>query len=101
MLTCGCQDDYEWYYVASEDYITYSKDKNTRCKSCNKKIKQNDLVIEFRKLDEDTKAKFLWYFCEDCADIYYNLDELNYCIDIEDSMPDLLDEYRKYQEEDD
>ena len=101
MLTCACSDIFDWHYVESDNYTKYEENERIRCKSCGKSIRKNDLMIKFTrfkgKYDKLLKA---WCFCESCADIYYNLIELNYCIDIEDKMPDLLIEYKRLQKED-
>ena len=36
-----------------------------------------------------------WFACEDCGEIYLNLEELGYCVDISENMNDLLAEYRE------
>lgn len=35
-----------------------------------------------------------WFLCEKCGEIHANLEDIGYCVDIQENMADLLVEYR-------
>lgn len=108
-LTCTCPEEAEgdgtWYYLP-EDYSILATKKSRRCFSCHTKIKPGELCVAFprarapthwidRSCHGDEVPMVPWHLCEGCADIYFNLVELGYCIKLGDSMQDLLDEYKQ------
>ncbi len=110
-LSCGCS--YEWEgegecYFHPHNYSEMPYlGRRKKCKSCGKTINMGEVVAEFQRMraplseieerisgEEIYLASF--YHCEECADIFFNLDELGFCMNLyEDNMGDLLDEYKK------
>lgn len=109
-LSCGCE--YEWdgdgeCYLNPSNYINMPYlSRRKKCKSCGKVINMGDLVAEFfrmrgplSEIEERIYGEEVYlasmYLCEDCADIFFNLDELGFCINLyDDSMQDLLKQYK-------
>jgi len=109
-LSCSCPDydgdDVSYWYERPEDYSILRTKRSRRCKSCGAKIAVGDLTAQFtrwRETSSDIEIRILgegeeihlasWYFCEACADQYFNLTELGFCIDPEENMHELLAEY--------
>jgi hypothetical protein len=109
-LTCSCPDYEDWdvsyWYKGPDDYSVLRTKRSRKCKSCGAKIAVGDLTAQFirwRETSSDIEIKILgegepvyladWYFCEPCADQYFNLEALGFCISIEDNMHELLAEY--------
>lgn len=112
-LTCSCpsEGDGIWYYPP-EDYSVLERNKGSqknvgrRCFSCRTKIAVGDLCAIFPRgrapqhwIEESCHGEEVplapAHLCEACADQYFNLTELGYCIRLGDSMPDLLAEYQQ------
>jgi len=84
----------------------YEKIRRTRCRSCKKVIKKDDLCYvsaRYRVPKNDIEERIYgseirladWYLCEGCGDIYLNLTDIGYCIDIGKNMKNELAEYWK------
>ena len=85
-ISCGCDGDYDWYYEMAKDYS--SSPKNRRCFDCNRTIKKGDLFLDGYSYEMDEEGAYEinhkpLCLCERCADIYFNLTELKYCISFE------------------
>ena len=108
-LTCTCPDEGNgngiWYYPP-EDYSVLATKIARRCFSCRAKIKVGDTCAVFPRarapqhwIEESCHGEEVElapvHLCEACADQYFNLTELGYCIQLGDSMPDLLAEYQQ------
>ena len=108
-LSCFCPEYYEpvWWHYTPSDYSTLTRSKRQRCKSCHKLIDIGAICTEFERwrdpisrveeniYGEDGEISLAsWYMCEECSDIYFNLKELGFCIQLGDSMQELLKEYR-------
>lgn len=110
-LSCSCS---EWdgegtgfYYP--EDYTIYNKTRRKRCNSCNQMISHGDTCIEFKRYrgatefeidrgiysDECVIPLASEYFCETCADGYFSLTEIGYCVTPDDEVSELLLEYQE------
>lgn len=115
MLSCACEpdDNYEGpvYFIPS-NYSELKTKKRKRCVSCNSLIDINSkcAIFEIRRLPNSYIEERIYgeghdvpmaskYMCECCADIFFNLYELGFCIDINDNMNDLLEEYKKMKKE--
>ena len=110
-LICGCDygfGDYDWYWYEPEDYKNLDTKRSRKCRSCGNRIAVGDLCIEFtraREARDDLEARIWgdgdaislasWYFCEDCADQWFNLDELGFCVNPSDDMREMLEEYQE------
>ena len=103
-LSCSCGDDYDYYYTAPKDYSNLTTKWRKRCCSCKNLIELNAIVIKlesYRSPKNDIEERIYGdevglaakYMCEDCADIYFNLDALVFCINIGTPMSDLLAQY--------
>ena len=96
-LSCSCgSGDYEWYYQAENDYREMPKQKRRkRCAGgCNRLINGGDLCLPLWRTREprtdieeniygDEVPIATWYLCEECADLYFSITELGYCITME------------------
>ncbi len=107
--TIGNQFDYEgepgqWYWIGPSDFSIYNKKRRKKCFSCNDMIELNSYVAEFqrgRSPYSDIEAAICGdeilmapiYFCEKCADIYFNLEDLGYNVSLM-NMNEALEEYQ-------
>jgi len=110
MLSCSCDewDGEGWYYIPPNDFSELSlleTRKRKRCCSCNMLINFNEYCLEFERLRSprsyieesiycDTVPLSSYYMCFDCGGIFLNLENLGYCINIEEPMRTLLEEYQ-------
>jgi len=107
-LSCTCHDydDAEWYWYVPEDYSTLNTRRRVRCKSCGVLIEVGAIVacfyrnrcprtdIEYRIYGAGPTIQIAeWYHCEACADQYFNLTELGFCVYPADNMRELVREY--------
>lgn len=105
-LSCSCGDDDEWYYFAPEDYTTLDTKRSRKCCSCKAVIKVGALCAHFSRVMHpeegsvdyriygDEKPLASWWMCEKCADQFFNLEALGFCITLgTESMEELRREY--------
>jgi len=114
-LSCSCN---EWdgegaAWIPDDDYsIMPVRQKRCRCESCGNQINNWSIVLKFFRLrnpvsyveeniyGEDGEVWLApWYLCEECADLYFSLDELGYCANPYDSMHELVMEYAEMVQE--
>ncbi|NCC28227.1 MAG: hypothetical protein EOM22_08805 [Gammaproteobacteria bacterium] len=115
-LSCTCHDDdgdYEWLLHSPSDYSTLNTNRRKRCKSCGTLIDIGAIVARFernRRTRGDIEGRIYgedghpipiaeWYHCEECADLYFSLTELGFCVHPEDDMRELVREYAKMTKE--
>lgn len=114
MLTCGCEDfcpePGDTYIHSISDYkpaqfTGYRK----RCKNCRTQIDKLALCVEVHRVkvpDTDVECAIYgeegeiprasWWLCESCADIFFSLEELGYCVPIGE-IKATLKEYQQYK----
>lgn len=108
-LSCSCDtdDDCEWMYFSPSDYSTLNTTRRKRCKSCGTLIEVGAIVATFerkRYARTDIEERIYgegecaiplaeWYHCETCADLYFSLVELGFCVQPDDNMHELVREY--------
>lgn len=98
-ISCDCDIDYcpepgdvIWYWPA--DYTELSTTRRCRCVSCKQLIDVGAVTAEFPRYkipDSDIEERIYgegaeilrasFYMCESCADIYFSILELGYCMD--------------------
>lgn len=119
--SCGEWDGEGWYWVLAQKTIANGDGKipreveyffplestrAKRCCSCNEKIVPGKLALRFNRWRGSTAFEYdrlgweevkiaPWFMCESCGEIFLNLDNVGYCIDIRDFMPHLLEEHRE------
>jgi len=105
MLSCSCPDYNEGeYYTFNLDFSTLKTNRRKRCCSCKELINIGTVCVNFRRfrdpctdLEErihgDEVELATWYMCEKCGEIFFNLEDLKYCLDIGQNMNDYLQEY--------
>jgi hypothetical protein len=90
-----------------DDYTTLKTRRRKRCCSCKTLIDVGAVCTEFNRYRhpayDSIEEKIYgeggevplasYYHCEKCADIYFSLDELGYCISIDEDMRQLAKEY--------
>lgn len=104
-LSCYCGDDYEWWYNPPNDYSYLDTKRSRKCCSCGERIAVGELQatfecwkfaeheVERRIYGDDGMPLAAKHMCERCADLYYSLEALGYCITLGDDMRDLVAEY--------
>lgn len=106
MLSCSCDfDDYDWWYIGTDELSTLDTKRSKRCQSCKKLIPVESTVIKFhcfRSPRSDYEERRFGveipladkYYCESCAEIYLNLSQVFECI----TMGDMREALREYWE---
>lgn len=109
-LECSCEewdgDGIGWW--KPEQFSALKTKKRKRCKSCKKLISIGENVIEFERFhypQHDIEERIWgdgteipnasWFLCEHCGEIYFNLDDLDFCVSPDENMDELLKEYRE------
>lgn len=108
-LTCSCPDyiDADWFWHEPEDYTILGTRRRKRCQSCNELIDVGATCLEFprtRDVLSDVEEKIFgagaeavplasWWHCERCADLWFSLSELGFCVDPGEDMRGLVKEY--------
>jgi hypothetical protein len=109
-LTCYCEENYdaEWWWWSPDDYsVMPFSGRRKRCRSCRQIITAGELVAEFERTrgprhdielniygDGPEAVKLAsWYLCEPCADLFFSLDALGFCISPDENQHDLVREH--------
>lgn len=110
-LTCYCDEFdpeyHKWWYIGPIDYSTYDKHRSTKCSSCGGRVHKGDTVAKFRRFrpprdiveekiygEEGEIPLADYYLCEQCADLYFSLEELGYeCVSPSEDMREPVGEY--------
>jgi len=109
-LSCYCDFDPEPGTTVAyqpENYTNLNTKKRQRCMSCNtlievgaicsvvKRFKIPATEIELKIYTEEGEIPLAdKYFCEECSDICFSLDDLGFCINPHDNMHELLEDYK-------
>lgn len=108
MLSCDCSEDGDWWHFPPEDYQRLDTIRWRRCFSCKALIRPGDLCAKFvcerdawgdieERIYGDTKPLPNKWLCERCADLYFSLSELGFCVSIPADMRALVKEYADMQ----
>jgi hypothetical protein len=104
-LFCGCDDTPDEWYLPPGDYSSMPpRKRRTRCRSCRRLISSGDLVAKFEcfrwatseveeRIHGDIVALAPEFMCEECADLFFSLHELGFCIALGEDMRELVKEY--------
>lgn len=107
-LSCYCGGDYDWWYYPPQDFSTLTTKRGRRCCSCKKWTRPGatvgrfecwripDNVIEERIHGDEVPMRDR-YMCEECAGLYFSLDDLGYCYTLGDNVRELVREYARLQ----
>ena len=114
MLSCSCPDpdydDVEWFWYDPNDFTEFQALRRKRCCSCKKHmIALGEQCLEFKRfrypapdsIEADIKGEDAeipiasHWMCEKCGEIYLNLEDLGYCMDITEPMEECLQEYHE------
>lgn len=105
---CGYDDDglFDWFYTAPNNFEPLRTIRRRRCKSCNKFIDLGELCLAFHRNREpncDIEEAIYgegpdvplatWYLCETCGEIYLNLADLGFCMEVDDDMRVCMSDY--------
>lgn len=107
-LYCGCYeyDGEGWAYDIPNGYTPLDTTRRKRCCSCHDLIDLGATAARFARFrypKDDIEARIMgdeaeiymaaWWMCERCADLFFSLEELGFCIDISTDMRDAVKEY--------
>lgn len=109
-LSCECDYehdfcDHEWLWYTPNDYGVLSAKRSRKCVSCGDRIEVGAVVacferrrgaryaVEERLWGDDGVPLASWFHCERCADLFFSITELGYCISLNDDMRELVKEY--------
>lgn len=115
-LTCNCDYDLgdfdEWHYGATNDDYTImpSFSRRKKCSSCGVLINTDAICTKFpiaratlsdieERIYGDEVPKAPRWLCESCSDIYFNLNELGYCVGPYEDLRETLKEYIQMNKE--
>ena len=96
-LSCECNSDidYEFNYLPPTDYDTAAE--ALQCRSCEQSIPTGATIATFELVTYDDNGEEQYgedeHMCEVCADLYFSLEELGFCITLGDDMRELVEEY--------
>lgn len=105
MLSCSCDFDDEYWFSINTEFSTMDKlSRRKRCYSCNKLINPGDNVIKlyhYRYPKTEIEEKICGdeinlsnkFFCEECGEIYLNLNATGLCFPIGEDLHNVLREY--------
>lgn len=108
-LSCSCDssEEYSWSYTPANDYSILETSRRKRCSSCNNLIDLGSTVALFqierpvRTFIEESIYDDGWiplankYLCEECADLYFSLQDLGFsCVAPDENMKDLIKLYQ-------
>ena len=98
-LSCGCNDDYDWYYEEGKEKPA---PKDCKCYGCLGEIKKDDEVFQFdcyeidENGDQDYSDQKPFFLCEKCTGLYWSLKELGFCLTADDGfINDAMNDYRE------
>jgi len=103
-ISCGCGDDYDWYYIPDEWFSPLDKKRARRCVSCNEKISVGRDCLKLHcyrtptcEYEEnrfgDEVPLVDRFYCEKCGEIFLNLRAYGYCISIGGNIMDDLKDH--------
>jgi hypothetical protein len=112
-LSCGCNFEWDGESVALYNPRDFVKmpwfDRRKKCMSCGKFINTGEQVAKFEvfrgpqwdyeinRFGEGAEIQMAdRYYCGHCSEIFFNLDELGFCINTHEKMDDVLAEYKKF-----
>jgi hypothetical protein len=97
-LSCFCDEDSFDYYAHPEKNFKISA-KKAVCHSCKKTIEAGEFILVFGTWTIDESGDEIYgddlVFCEKCGEYYLNLEDLGFCVNLEDNMIELVTEYKK------
>jgi hypothetical protein len=95
-LSCACDEGYDYYATPSKNFKISAQ--KTLCYSCKKIINPGEFVLDFETWTIDGCGDAIYgddiVFCEKCGEYYWILEDLGFCINLEDNMQELVAEYR-------
>ena len=105
-LSCDCgYGDYDYYYRPDNDLTPLESTRRKRCLSCSSVIDHGEECLKFHNwrptktdieesIHGDEVQLANTYMCEECAGLYWALEERGFCIGLgEESMKDMVKEY--------
>lgn len=111
-LSCECDGDYEPGTIvcyAPSDYQPMHARRRQRCLSCKElidvgataakiptyKVPEYDIEVQIYGECGEIPRADRWY-CERCADLFFSLDELGFCVNPHDDMRQLVKDYAEF-----
>jgi len=107
-LSCGCDGDYDWYFIPPVDFEKLHTSRRKRCYSCGSLIDIGSDCGKFgsyRPPNSDIEERIHGdevyiapkYMCEECTGLYFTFEDLGFCITLGGNMHDLVQDYKDYQ----
>lgn len=111
-LSCSCNDEWDGeqeFAYNPDDFINIPKfQRRKRCKSCRELIDHGQKVAKFSRIRgprNEIELKIYgdyteidippFYFCERCSEIFFNLDDLGFCVNGYENMDEMLRDYKE------
>lgn len=109
-LSCSCPewdgDPDSWCWFEANDFEKFNAKKRKRCCSCKNLVDINTDVLKFYRMrsakteiEERICGGEIWLapliMCEQCGEIYLNLQAIGYCLTPTDDMRECLSEYHE------
>jgi DNA-directed RNA polymerase subunit RPC12/RpoP len=97
-LSCFCDGDSFDYYAAPSKNFKISTKKYV-CHSCKKIIEPGEFILDFETWEIDESGSEIYgddlVFCEKCGEYYWNLEDLGFCVNLEENMQELVAAYKE------
>lgn len=108
-ISCDCDSgNCDWYYQAGRDFSLLDTKRARKCCSCGTKIAPGDTVVEFRRWRSPTdRCNYIEesiygdevplaprFMCETCGGLYFAIEELGMCCNIDDNIAVQIKEFR-------
>ncbi len=103
-LSCECgewdsewDNNGEWWYIPRDLSLLHFARK--KCSSCKKIIKVSETCLKFERAKDDEWGDEVeiepHFMCKHCGEIFLNLTDIGYCLEINANMDKDLAEYHK------
>lgn len=110
-LYCYCGEDFDWFYEANTKFSILDTKRWRKCCSCKTRLDPGAEVLKFIRhraphsyIEEaiygDEVPLASMYMCEECGGLFMALEELGYCITLdEEPMRELVAQYNEMRKE--
>ena len=109
-LSCDCGVDYDadWFHLVDDDFSVLVATRAKRCCSCKTMIEPGIEVVRivrYRYANGDFEERIYgedgevclapWYFCEKCGGLYWAVEDLGMCCEIDQDIAQQIKEYNR------
>jgi len=96
-LSCDCDLNTDFFCEAVGEFMELKGKHCVRCLSCSELIGIGSICLKFVRgytnEDGDEHITGHFYYCESCGDLFCSLEDLGFCIVMNENMHEVLEEY--------